>query len=109
MREGNLFAHLPKTLEEERFDTLLDAPAARIERILSHGQATPPGQWYDQPRAEWVVLLQGAAELRFEDEPGPRAMAPGDWLFIAARRRHRVCWTDPEATTVWLAVHCEAG
>ena len=108
MRQGNLFADLPETLEQEHFDSLLEAPGTRIERILSRGQAAPPEQWYDQPRAEWVVLLQGAAELRCEDEPDPRAMAPGDWLLIAAHRRHRVCWTDPEVTTVWLAVHCDA-
>ncbi len=109
MTQGNLFAELPPPREAEHFDTLAQTPGLRIERIVSSGQCTPPGQWYDQPRAEWVVLLQGAAELRFEDEPAPRRLGPGDWVFIPAHRRHRVTWTDPGATSVWLAVHWDEG
>jgi cupin 2 domain-containing protein len=51
-----------------------------------------------------VVLLAGAARLRFADEPEERVFGPGDWLHIAAHRRHRVEWTDPAQPTVWLAV-----
>jgi cupin 2 domain-containing protein len=32
-------------------------------------------------------------------------MEPGDWVHIAAHRRHRVEWTDPTQATIWLAVH----
>jgi len=53
--------------------------------------------------------VSGAARLRFEDETGARTLRPGDWLYIAPRRRHRVDWTDPAAPTVWLAVHHAAG
>ena len=51
----------------------------RIERIVSAGQASPPGFWYDQPDDEFVVLLTGAARLRFEE---------GDSLFIPGYLRH---------------------
>ena len=95
---GNLFAGLPADAEE-RFDTLLARPGLRIERIVSMGQASPPGFWYEQESAEWVVLLSGAALLRFEDEAEARRLALGDWIHIAPLRRHRVEWT------VWLAVH----
>jgi len=90
---------------EERFDALLERPGLRIERIVSTGQSTAPGCWYDQTEAEWVVLLTGAAGLRFADEAEPRTLAPGDWLHIASHRRHRVEWTAAGETTVWLAVH----
>ena len=83
-------------------------PHLRIERIISRGQVTPPGQWYDGARDEWVAVLAGAARLRFEGEAAPRALAPGDWLRIPAHARHRVEWTDPEVPTVWLAVHFDA-
>jgi cupin 2 domain-containing protein len=43
--------------------------------------------------------------LRFEDEPEPRLLRPGDYLLIPAYRRHRVEWTDPTQPTVWLALH----
>ena len=101
---GNLLRDLPDAAAGEVGDTILALPGLRIERIVSFGQASSPGFWYDQNEAEWVLLLQGAARLRFADEDEDRALAPGDWVHIAAHRRHRVSWTDPERQTVWLAV-----
>lgn len=101
---GNLLRDLPDARAGEVTDALLAAPALRIERIVSYGQRSPPGFWYDEPLAEWVLLLAGAAHLRFADEPDERVLGPGDWLHIAAHRRHRVEWTDPVTPTVWLAV-----
>jgi cupin 2 domain-containing protein len=104
---GNLFAGLPVTTEAaERIETLLTRPGLRIERIVSTSQASPPGFWYDQADAEWVLLVSGEAQLRFEDEAEARQLRPGDWLQIDPRRRHRVEWTATETPTVWLAVHC---
>jgi len=102
---GNLFADVPERLAREEITTLLESAALRIERIVSRGQASPPGFWYDQPQAEWVVVLAGRAELRFEGEAATRRMERGDWLHIPAHRRHRVEWTDPTQATIWLAVH----
>jgi cupin 2 domain-containing protein len=99
----NLFAELPRNLPEEVFTTLLEAGPVRVERIVTHGHASPPGFWYDQARPEWVVLLVGAARLRFED--GEVELRPGDFVNIPAHRRHRVEWTTPDEPTVWLAVH----
>lgn len=87
----------------EQYVELLSRPGLRIERIVSAGQASPPGFWYDQPQAEWVMLLSGEARLKFEDEPAPRLLKPGDHLDIAPHRRHRVESTT--APAVWLAVH----
>ncbi len=102
----NLFTGLPRsTLENEQFCELLARPGLRIERIVSTGQASPEGFWYDQPDGEWVTLLQGEALLRFADEPEARRLRPGDFIDIAPHRRHRVNWTDPEQPTVWLAIH----
>jgi cupin 2 domain-containing protein len=102
----NLLSQLPDARAAEAVDTLLSRADVRIERIVSFGQASPPGFWYDQAEGlvEWVTLLAGAARLRFSDEPEPRLLIPGDWLDIAPHRRHRVDWTDPAKPTVWLAV-----
>jgi cupin 2 domain-containing protein len=108
MPGGNLLRDLPDARAGEIVDRVFAAPRVRIERIVSLGQASPPGFWYDQPEAEWVLLLAGAARLRFADEPEARLLVPGDWVEIVPHRRHRVDWTDPTAPTVWLAVfHAE--
>ena len=101
----NLFDPIPPEVTAEIFQVLLSTAHFRLERIVSAGQATPPGEWYDQEDHEWVALLTGGAGLRFEDEPEPRVLSPGDHLLIPAHRRHRVEWTAPEAPTVWLALH----
>ena len=100
----NLLSPLPDASAAERVDALLTRPGLRIERIVSRGQASPPGFWYDQAEAEWVTVLAGAARLRFADETEARHLGPGDWLDIAPHHRHRVDWTDPAVPTVWLAV-----
>ena len=103
---GNLFAGIDEEKrDEELLTTLAERPGVRIERIVSTGQASPPGFWYDQDWGEWVVLLSGAARLRFADEDEARYLGPGDWVDIPAHCRHRVEWTDLDQPTVWLAVH----
>jgi cupin 2 domain-containing protein len=103
MSRTNLFTNLPADLHEELLTTLLDAGGVRIERIVSHGQASPEKFWYDQPRHEWVVVLKGAARLRFENETVE--MKPGDFMNLPAHKKHRVEWTTPDEPTIWLAVH----
>lgn len=103
---GNLYADLPTAEPDEVFATILSAPGMRIERIVSRGQATPEGDWYDQQQGEWVLLAAGSAGLLLEGETEPRRLLPGDYLFIPPHCRHRVVWTDAEQPTVWLAVHC---
>lgn len=102
---NNLLADLPGEIPEELIEVLLQTPGFHLERIVSAGQATPMGRWYDQETHEWVVLLAGAAGLLFEGEAQVRVLHPGDYLLIPAHRRHRVEWTDPEHHTVWLALH----
>lgn len=101
---GRLYAGIPARLDDEVFETLCVMAGVRIERILSRGQTTPPGQWYDQPGDEWVALLAGTAELEFAD--GTRcSLLAGDWLLLPAHCRHRVAATSTEPAAVWLAVH----
>ena len=102
----NLFKQLPRSTEKnEQFSELLKQPGLRIERIVSTGQASPPDFWYDQPGGEWVLLIQGEAKLRFADEAEARHLLAGDYLDIAAQRKHRVDWTLPGEITIWLAIH----
>ncbi len=100
----NVFADLPAASAAEELTDLLARPGLRIERIVSTGQASPPGFWYDQAHDEWVILLSGAAGLAIEGE-AERRLAPGDYVSLPAHTRHRVTWTDASQPTVWLAVH----
>jgi cupin 2 domain-containing protein len=105
---GNIYADLAASRETEQFTDLLAAPGLRLERIVSLGQATPPGEWLDQERAEWVILLRGTARLLFEGEANARDLKPGDHVAIPAHCRHRVEWTAPDEPTIWLALHYAA-
>lgn len=105
--QGNLFADVPGNLPTEVVDTLTSAGKVRIERIISHGQASPSGFWYDQPQAEWVVVLQGAARLELADG-GLLELRRGDYVLLPQHERHRVAWTTPDEPTVWLAVFFDA-
>jgi len=104
---GNLWAALPPADSEEQVQALLSQPGIRIERIVSHGQASPPGFWYDQEEAEFALLLAGAATLRLQIADGVHetvVLRPGDWIHLPAHCRHRVDATTHDQPTVWLAV-----
>jgi cupin 2 domain-containing protein len=101
----NLLADVPVALAEEDLRTLLTTSDLRIERIVSTGQASPPGFWYDQDWAEWVLVVAGHAGLLIEGEAAPRELEPGSYVHLKAHCRHRVAWTSAQTPTVWLAVH----
>jgi cupin 2 domain-containing protein len=106
---GSLFDGVPCELPEESCDILLRHDRVRLERIVSTGHATPAGRWYDQPQAEWVLVVKGEAGLRFEDEDEARPLKAGDYLFIPPHARHRVEWTSAREPTIWLALHLPRG
>ena len=99
----NLFSDLPAHAKDEIFTTLLHRPGCRIERIVSNGQSSPEEFWYDQNWDEWVLVLQGSAELDVEGQMVK--LVPGDHLQIKAGQKHRVTHTDQNQPTVWLAIH----
>ena len=99
----NLLTDLPVALTEEQVEVLVQSETLRIERIVSSGQASPAGFWYDQDQNEWVALLSGEARLRFDDDRVVE-LRPGDWINIQSHHRHRVEWTAPGKPTIWLAV-----
>ncbi len=100
----NLYT-LPDPLPEaERFDPLIPDRGVLIERIASTGQTTPEGEWYDQDRDEWVILLQGEAVLAYADGRTLR-LRPGDHVLIPAHEKHRVEKASADPPCIWLAVH----
>lgn len=103
----NNLLKLPDPLpSQEQFELLLQTPTVTLERIISTGQITPPNQWYDQARAEWVVLLQGSAQITY-DTGEVIDLAKGDYLLIAAHQKHRVTFTSHDPPCIWLALHTD--
>ena len=101
----NLFrlpSPLPRPEEDESVDILARARNVRVERIVSTGQASPPGFWYDQDEDEWVALLSGDAKLRCENG-SVLSLHAGDCLLIPAHVRHRIDSTSSESPCIWLA------
>ncbi len=105
MKKRSLLKHLPESLPEEVIETLCAAGATRIERIVSQGQGSPAGFWYDQDQNEFVLVLQGRAGLTLGNQAEIVVLEPGDCLDIKAHVKHRVEWTAPDQKTVWLAVY----
>ncbi|MDA0216110.1 MAG: Nif11 domain/cupin domain-containing protein [Cyanobacteria bacterium] len=101
---SNLLSQACPAAGEERSEVLLKLPSWRLERIHSCQASSPPDFWYDQAEHEWVVLLQGSAQIRFEGEDRPRQLCQGDSLLISAHRRHRLVATDPDPGSIWLAL-----
>ncbi len=100
---NNIF-ELPAQLpQQELFETLLNNDKISIERIVSTGQVTPPGEWYDQERNEWLIVLQGEGELSYEDDSRIK-LTVGDYLSIEAHQKHRVEYTSTEPPCIWLTI-----
>ena len=99
---ANLFVPQPGPPGEETITALIRNPAFTLEQIVPRGAASPKGFRYDQDRGEWVLLLCGEVDLRFESGQQV-ALTAGDPLPIPAHRRHRVERTSADA--VWLALH----
>ncbi len=98
----NLFDNLPGEIPKEIFQTIVQTPHVRIERIISKGHRSEDGFWYDQDQDEWVLVLKGKARIEFEDKSVE--LGAGDCINIAAHRKHRVAWTTPDEETIWLAI-----
>jgi cupin 2 domain-containing protein len=100
--DNNLFDSLPTSIPNELIQVIAGNQHVRIERIVSHGHSSPDGFWYDQDENEWVIVLKGAARLRFDDRSVE--LKAGDFVNIPAHKKHRVEWTTPDEPTIWLAV-----
>ena len=100
---NNLLNSIPENLADEFFEQLVTSKTVRIERIVSRGHVSPASGWYDQEEEEWVVVLRGSGRILCEDGV-EFLLNAGDHMTIPAHRKHKVSWTDPSITTIWLAV-----
>ena len=105
MITSNIYLNIPEELPNELFEQIICNSSFKLERIISKGHSTTKGQWYDQGKDEWVILLKGSAGLVIEGEGEMVVLKPGDYVLLPAHLKHRVEWTDPDEETIWLAMY----
>ncbi|TVO78366.1 cupin domain-containing protein [Sedimenticola selenatireducens] len=101
MQPVNLLKEFGQALNQEQFETLLENPHIRLQRIIS-----PPAfrsEPFQQPEDEWVLVLQGEGILEIADEQ--ITLGVGDSLLIPAGTPHRVITTSIDPHCIWLAFH----
>jgi cupin 2 domain-containing protein len=90
--------------DPESFEELVKTNDLLIERIVTGKKFQTPGPWYDQNHDEWVLMVKGIAELEFENNEIIR-VKEGDYIFIPAKKRHRVRSVKHDQDCIWLAIH----
>lgn len=103
MKTKNLFKDIPFELPEELYEDILKTNSFRVMRIVSGNHNSPDGFWYDQDFDEFVLLLKGVAQLKFDDGH-ITILNPGDYMLIPSHKKHRLEWTSKEEKTVWLTI-----
>ena len=108
MQRDNFFELVQKLRQEHAGDvnemvaTLTEAAGGRVELIVSSGHNSPKDFEYDQAEDEWVMILQGNAILKMDDEL--YELGVGDSLFLPKRTKHSVAFTSTNPVCLWLAV-----
>jgi len=95
---NNLYRQNEPTENTEIFTTLFQNDSLKIESIQSWLKT--PGEMYDQQQDEWVILLNGEAELEINALIVP--LRSGDYCLIPKHTLHRVLSTSKNA--LWLTV-----
>jgi cupin 2 domain-containing protein len=95
----NLFENVRAQDGTEQFESLLELRNVSIERIVSSG--SQPATRYVQDHDEWVLLVQGQAEMMVGGQHV--SLNAGDTLHLPARVPHEVLSTSEQS--LWLAVH----
>lgn len=109
VRSWDLLDVAGKGVDVEFMMDVVSGPGWRIEWIVSRGQQTEPGDWYDQDADEWALVVSGGARLQIHGEDTERELQPGQAVWLPARCRHRVTWTDPDQATVWCVMFAQPG
>lgn len=103
MNVRNLFDNAAQPATGERFDVLLEHKNLVIERISSSADIRLTQ--YVQTQDEWVLLVQGAAEIEIDGKT--ESLKSGDYVFLPANTPH--CVKSVSEGALWLAVHLHPG
>jgi cupin 2 domain-containing protein len=99
LRRGRLSGAAAAPAFGEAVEQVVATGGVAIEHIVS-GELEKP-LTFDQDHDEWVVVLEGSADLEVHGEV--LTLRPGEWLFLPRGTPHRLLRTS--RGTRWLAVH----
>lgn len=102
MKASSLFRDIPQSLPQESVNILAQSSNVKIERIVSRGHISPHNGWYEQSQDEFVLLVEGQAEITFESSV--TRLEKGDYLTIPAGVKHKVSFTSTIPDAIWLTV-----
>lgn len=103
MFKKNFLDNIPDHFQEEMIEVLINSDIIRVERIISDNHSSPENFWYDQDENEFIMVLQGSGNLKFEDGTDI-TLKRNDYLIIPAHKKHRVEKTSDSEKTIWLAI-----
>ena len=98
MTRGHLADSASAPDEGERVEQLVAGDDVAVEHIVSGRVASAVE--FDQDHDEWVVVLEGSAQLEVMGRSA--SLAAGDWLLLPRGTPHVLVHTEPG--TRWLAV-----
>lgn len=88
-------------VNEEIFEELFEKDGVKIKRITSPKNFK--SEVFVQDANEWVMVLQGSAELKMENKE--IYLKAGEHVFIPSKTSHQILKTSGDIETVWLAVY----
>lgn len=86
---------------EEIITTLEKNKNIKIERIISEGQTT---DWQSCDKNEFVILVQGNAEITYFENSEIVKLSSGDTLLIKKNKKHKVSYTSKNPHCVWICI-----
>jgi len=95
IKKENFLSKIPSQIPKEIFESIASSENVKIERIISKGQATQKGKWYDQEKNEFVLVLKGNAVIEFDNNEKV-SMNEGDYVIIPKHVKHRVTETSKD-------------
>ncbi|MCD4695515.1 MAG: cupin domain-containing protein [Bacteroidales bacterium] len=105
IKRGNIFDLNNLDIDDQEIiENILETNNIKIERIVTLQPYVKPGDWYDQDKDEWVILLQGEAKLEWADGRITQ-LKRGDYLYIPAHKIHRINSSGSDKRCIWLAIH----
>ena len=104
--KNNIYAKIPSNIPKELTAILSKTKNIKIEKIISKGHITEQNKWYNQSKNEFVLILQGAGKILFEDKK-IITLKKGDYIIIPKKTKHKVVYTSKNPKTIWLAVFYE--